>query len=70
MELFYDDGVRPKRARERRSVGAERRGVAPTWIVPLAMDREPNLPYDYVISFIRHHERGFTTPASRFMRGL
>jgi hypothetical protein len=22
------------------------------------------------VSFIRHHERSFTTPASRFMRGL
>jgi hypothetical protein len=40
------------------------------WIIPPATDREPNLPYGYVISFIRHHERGFTAPASRFMRGL
>jgi hypothetical protein len=27
-------------------------------------------PYGYVVSFIRLYERGFTTPASRFMRGL
>jgi hypothetical protein len=40
------------------------------WIVPPAADREPNPPYSYVISFIRHHERRFTAPASRFMRGL
>jgi hypothetical protein len=35
-----------------------------------ATDREPNPPYDYIVSFIRHHERGFTAPVSRFMRGL
>jgi hypothetical protein len=45
-------------------------GGAPAWIVPPATDREPNPPYDYVVSFIGHHERGFTAPASRFMRGL
>jgi hypothetical protein len=45
-------------------------GSPPVWIVPPAMDREPNPPYGYVVSFIRHHERGFAAPASRFMRGL
>jgi hypothetical protein len=45
-------------------------GEPPSWIVLLAMDREPNPPYDYVVSFIRHHKRGFTAPANRFMRGL
>jgi hypothetical protein len=40
------------------------------WIVPPATDREPNPPYGYVVSFIRHHEHGFTAPASCFMRGL
>jgi hypothetical protein len=40
------------------------------WIIPPVADREPNPPYGYVVSFIRHHERGFATPASRFMRGL
>jgi hypothetical protein len=45
-------------------------GQPAAWIVPPAMDREPNQPHGYVVSFVRHHERGFTTPASRFMRGL
>jgi hypothetical protein len=45
-------------------------GQPPAWIVPPAADREPNPPYGYVVSFIRHHERGFAAPASRFMRGL
>jgi hypothetical protein len=38
-------------------------------IVPPAADREPNPPFSYVVSFIRHHERGFTALASCFMRG-
>jgi hypothetical protein len=33
-------------------------------------DREPNPPHGYVVSFVWHHERGFTAPASRFMCGL
>jgi hypothetical protein len=45
-------------------------GQPPAWIVPSAVDREPNPPYGYVVSFIRHHERGFAAPVSRFMRGL
>jgi hypothetical protein len=45
-------------------------GQPAVWIVPPVMDREPNPPYGYVVSFIRHHQRGFTAPASRFMRGL
>jgi hypothetical protein len=45
-------------------------GQPAAWIVPPAADREPNLPYGYIVSFIRHHERGFAVPASRFMRGL
>jgi hypothetical protein len=45
-------------------------GSPPAWIVPPAADPEPNPTYDYVVSFIRHHERGFTAPAGRFMRGL
>jgi hypothetical protein len=40
------------------------------WIVPPTADREPNPSLGYVVSFIRHDERGFTTPASRFMRGM
>jgi hypothetical protein len=45
-------------------------GSPPAWIVPPATDRKPNPPYGYVVSFIRHHERGFAAPASRFMHGL
>jgi hypothetical protein len=45
-------------------------GQPAVWIVPPAKDREPNSPYDYVVSFIRHHECGFVAPASRFMRRL
>jgi hypothetical protein len=40
------------------------------WIVPPAADREPNPSFGYVVSFVRHHERGFAAPASYFMRGL
>jgi hypothetical protein len=45
-------------------------GQPQAWIVPPAVDREPNPLFGYVVSFIRHHERGFEAPASRFMRGL
>jgi hypothetical protein len=45
-------------------------GAPPAWIVPPETNREPNPPYGYVVIFIRLHERGFTAPASRFMRGL
>jgi hypothetical protein len=45
-------------------------GQPTAWIVPPATDREPNPPHGYVVSFIRHHERGFAALASRFMHGL
>jgi hypothetical protein len=45
-------------------------GTYPAWMVPPASHREPNASYDYVVSFIRPHEHGFTVPASRFMREL
>jgi hypothetical protein len=45
-------------------------GTCPAWMVPLASHREPNPSYGYIISFIRLHERVFTTTASRFMQGL
>jgi hypothetical protein len=45
-------------------------GQPAAWIVPPATDRELNPPYGYVVSFIRHHERGFAALASRFMHGL
>jgi hypothetical protein len=44
--------------------------LAPAWMVPPALDKEPNPPYGYVASFIRQHEHGFTASANRFMRGL
>jgi hypothetical protein len=40
------------------------------WIVPSERERVPNPSYGYVVSFIRFHERGFTAPASCFMRAL
>jgi hypothetical protein len=42
-------------------------GQPAAWIVPPSMDREPNPLHGYVVSFVRHHERGFTAPVSRFM---
>jgi hypothetical protein len=45
-------------------------GQPPAWTVPPAADREPNPPFGYVVSFVRHHEHGFIAPASCFMRGL
>jgi hypothetical protein len=45
-------------------------GMNPAWMVLPASHREPNPPHGYVVSFIRLHERGFTAPTSRFMRGL
>jgi hypothetical protein len=45
-------------------------GQPTAWIVPPATDRDPNPPYGYIVSFIRHHERGFAASASLFMRGL
>jgi hypothetical protein len=45
-------------------------GLPLACIVPPVADREPNPLFGYVVSFIRHHERGFTALASRFMRGL
>jgi hypothetical protein len=45
-------------------------GRPAAWIDPPATDREPNAPYEYVVSFIHFHERGFAAPASCFLRGL
>jgi hypothetical protein len=45
-------------------------GQPPEWIVPSERERVPNPPYGYIVSFMRFHERGFATPASRFLRGL
>jgi hypothetical protein len=51
-------------------LAANQDGQSAEWIVPSERDRVPNPPYSYVVSFIRFHERGFTVPASRFMRAL
>jgi hypothetical protein len=45
-------------------------GQLAEWTVPSERERVPNPPYGYVVSFIRFHERGFTAPASHFMRAL
>jgi hypothetical protein len=45
-------------------------GQPAEWIMPSERDGVPNPPFGYVVSFVRFHERGFATPASRFMRGL
>jgi hypothetical protein len=51
-------------------LAANEEGRPAEWIVTPAGDHAPNPPEGYVVSFIRFHERGFTTPASRFMRAL
>jgi hypothetical protein len=51
-------------------LAANQDGQPAEWIVPSERERVPNPPYSYVVSFIRFHERGFTPPASRFMRAL
>jgi hypothetical protein len=45
-------------------------GQPAEWIMPSERERVPNPSYDYIVSFTRFHERGFTAPASRFLRGL
>jgi hypothetical protein len=45
-------------------------GQRPEWIVPSERERVPNPPYGYILSFMCFHERGFTAPASHFLRGL
>jgi hypothetical protein len=45
-------------------------GQPAEWIEPSERDRVSNPPFDYVVSFVRFHERGFAAPASRFMRAL
>jgi hypothetical protein len=49
-------------------LAANEDGRSAEWIVPSERERAPNPPYGYVVSFIRFHERGFTTLTSRFMR--
>jgi hypothetical protein len=51
-------------------LAANEDGQPAEWIVPSERERAPNPLFGYVVSFIRFHERGFTAPASRFMRAL
>jgi hypothetical protein len=51
-------------------LAANEDGRPAEWIVPPARDHAPNPPSGFVVSFVRFHERGFTAPASRFMRAL
>jgi hypothetical protein len=51
-------------------LAANEDGQPAAWIDPPTTDQEPSLPFGYVISFIRFHERGFAAPASCFLRGL
>jgi hypothetical protein len=45
-------------------------GQLAEWIMTSERERVPNPPYGYIVSFMRFHKRGFTAPASRFLRGL
>jgi hypothetical protein len=50
-------------------LAANEDGRPAAWIKPPARDREPNPSFDYVVSFICFHERGFTVPASHSCAG-
>jgi hypothetical protein len=39
------------------------------WMVP-ADESVPRPPSGYVVSFVTFHERGFSVPAGRFIRGV
>jgi hypothetical protein len=39
------------------------------WIIP-ASESVPRPPNGYVVSFVAFHERGFSVPAGRFIRGV
>ena len=42
---------------------------AEKWLLPDEEDL-PSPPNGYIVSFTHFHERGFTTPTHRFLRGL
>ena len=42
---------------------------AEEWLLPGEED-QPSPPNDYVVLFAHFHERGFATPAHRFLQGL
>ena len=58
-----------------RMEGLVRRGLlrawtsAEEWFLPSKEDM-PSPPDSYVVSFTHFHERGFVTPAHRFLQGL
>jgi hypothetical protein len=71
VEPLNGDKVRPERARERQPARAERgRGSPRRESFSRRRIGSPTRRTGYVVSFIRHHERGFAAPASRFMCGL
>ena len=43
--------------------------LAEEWLLP-GDDDSPSPPDGYVVSFTHFHERGFTTPTHRCLRGL
>jgi hypothetical protein len=69
MAVLDSDEACPERAGDRRPSCGEQ-GWASRGVDRTARDRQPNPSYDYVVSFIRFHERGFAAPTSRFMRAL
>ena len=60
LEQLVDDRLLPV------NIYSER----PAWIPPRPEATEPNPPEGYVVSLVRHHERGFSVPIGRFMRLL
>jgi hypothetical protein len=51
-------------------LAANEDGRPAEWIAQSERERVSNPPHGYVVSFICFHERGFTAPVSRFLRGL
>jgi hypothetical protein len=70
MASLDGDGVRADELEKGGQLAPSVDREPPAWIVPPAADREPNPSFDYVVGFIRFHERGFAAPASRFLREL
>ena len=70
MELWGRSSITPRRLE-----GLVHRGLlrpsaaAEGWLLPGDED-EPSPPEGYVMSFAIFYERGFTTPAHKFLRGL
>jgi hypothetical protein len=51
-------------------LAANEDGRPAAWILLSGREQAPHPPSGYVVSFVSFHERGFTAPASRFMRAL